>query len=60
MDNRFTLPATRKLMGVSAGLANYFGWDVTLVRLGWIAAFFITGGTALLAYLITGLLAPSA
>ena len=40
-----------KLMGVSAGIADYFGWDVTLVRIGWVAATLITGGAPILLYL---------
>ena len=46
-----------KLMGVSAGIADYFGWDVTLVRIGWVAATLITGGAPILLYLAIGLIA---
>ncbi|MCJ8191091.1 PspC domain-containing protein [Sphingomicrobium aestuariivivum] len=61
MDRKFLVkPAEGKLMGVSAGIADYFGIDVTLVRLAWVLGFFISAGTALLFYLITGLVADSA
>jgi phage shock protein C len=46
-----------KVMGVSAGIADYFGWDVTLVRVGWVAAALITGGSPILLYLAIGLIA---
>ena len=60
MDRKFLLDKTEgKIMGVSAGMADFLDFDVTLIRLGWVAAFFLTGGTALLAYLITGLVAPA-
>ena len=36
MDNRFTLNRREaKLMGVGAGLADYFNLDPLIVRLGW-------------------------
>ncbi|MCM8558013.1 PspC domain-containing protein [Sphingomicrobium sediminis] len=61
MSKKFLVkPTEGKVMGVSAGLADYFGIDVTLVRIGWVAAFFISAGTALLFYLITGLVADTA
>lgn len=46
-----------KVMGVSAGIADYLGWDVTLVRVGWVAATLITGGMPILLYLAIGLIA---
>ena len=61
MDRKFLLDKQDgKVMGVSAGMAHYFGVDVTLVRLAWIVGFFISAGTALLAYVITGLVAETA
>ena len=46
-----------KLMGVAAGLADYTGVDVLLVRLGLIVATLITGPIMLLLYIVTGWLA---
>ena len=61
MDRKFLVnPDQGKLMGVSAGIADYTGIDVTLVRLAWVLAAFLSAGTAILFYLITGLVAPSA
>lgn len=34
----------KKLSGVCAGLAEFFGIDVTLVRLGWVFISFFTSG----------------
>jgi len=42
----------RKIAGVSAGLAKYFNMDVDHVRILWILAFVMTGGSAAIAYLI--------
>ena len=45
-------------MGVAAGLADYTGVDVTIIRLGFIAATLLTGPLMILFYVIAGLLAP--
>jgi phage shock protein C len=45
-------------MGVAAGLADYTGFDPTLIRLGIIIATLITGPAMLFIYVFTGLLAP--
>jgi phage shock protein C len=42
-----------KWLGVCAGLADYAGVDVTLVRVGVVILTFMTSGWAILAYLIT-------
>jgi len=49
----------RKIMGVAAGLADYTGVDVTLIRLGFVAATLLTGPVMVLFYLLAGLLAPA-
>ena len=46
-----------KFMGVSAGIADYFGWDVTLVRLGWVVGTLLGFGSLILVYLAIGLIA---
>lgn len=46
-----------KLMGVSAGMADYFGWDVTLVRLAWVIGTLVGFGSLVLIYLAIGLIA---
>lgn len=55
---RFRLNRQRgKLMGVCAGMADYFGWDVTLVRVGWVAATLLGFGSLVLLYIAIGLIA---
>lgn len=47
----------KKVMGVCAGLADYFGIDVTLVRIAWIAGTLIGFGSLILIYLAIALIA---
>lgn len=44
----------RKLMGVCAGIADYTGFDVTLVRVAMVMAVFIASPVIVLGYLIIG------
>lgn len=54
----FRLDRTRgKIMGVCAGIANYFGMDVTLVRVAFGLATVLGFGTAIIVYLLIGLIA---
>lgn len=46
-----------KVMGVCAGLADYTGFDVTLVRILFVLAIFMGGGALLPVYFITGFIA---
>ena len=48
----------KKLCGVCGGIANYFGIDSTLVRLGW-AAFTLFGGCGIIAYIIAAIVIPN-
>jgi len=47
-----------KLMGVCAGIADYTGFDVALVRICFLAAVFMSGGSVLPFYFIAGWVAP--
>lgn len=59
MDKRFLINrGDAKVMGVAAGLAQYTGIDVTLVRLGIVALTLLTGPVMILFYALAGLLAP--
>ena len=49
----------RRLAGVCAGIAEYFGWDPTLVRVAWIVLTLL-GGSGILLYLIMWLVMPEA
>ena len=48
----------KMLAGVCGGIAEYFGLDPTLVRLGWIL-FCALGGSGILAYLIAAIVIPA-
>lgn len=47
----------RKLAGVCGGIADYLGWDPTLVRVAWIVLTLL-GGSGILIYLIFWLVMP--
>ena len=58
MNQRFVLNRPQgKVMGVAAGLADWTGIDVLLVRLGLVAALMLTGPVVILFYVLTGWLA---
>ena len=58
MNGRFLLNRQQgKLLGVSAGIADWTGMDVLVVRLGLIALTLITGPLVILFYLLAGWLA---
>ncbi len=48
----------RKIAGVCAGVANYFGVDPNAVRLAFVLVVLFTGGWVLLAYPIAWMLIP--
>ncbi|MBF5089304.1 PspC domain-containing protein [Novosphingobium sp. NBM11] len=59
-SGQFRLNKARgKIMGVSAGIADYFGIDVTLVRIAWVVGTLVGFGSLLLIYLAIGLIADS-
>lgn len=47
----------RKIAGVCQALANFFGLDVSIIRIVWLLAVLL-GGTGLLAYLVCWLVIP--
>jgi len=47
-----------KFMGVCAGIADYTGVDVTLVRIGAVLLTVLGQGIGLIAYLVVGWIAP--
>ena len=49
----------RMIAGVCGGLANYLGWDPTLVRVGYVVlSVFMAGFPGLLAYIILAIVMP--
>ena len=47
----------KMIEGVCGGIAEFFGIDATLVRLGWVL-FCALGGSGFLAYVIAAILIP--
>lgn len=49
----------RFLAGVCGGIAEYYAWDPTIVRVGWIVLTLL-GGSGILLYLIMWVVMPKA
>ncbi|HVE00768.1 MAG TPA: PspC domain-containing protein [Sphingomicrobium sp.] len=59
MNGRFLINRRdAKVMGVAAGIADYTGFDPTMVRVGIVALTLLTGPMMIFLYVVTGLLAP--
>ena len=57
-DKRLSRSSSQKMIaGVCGGVAEYLGWDVTIVRLLWIVLT-LAGGSGILIYLILWLVMP--
>lgn len=54
----YRLPRQGRIAGVCAGLSDYFDFDVTLMRVIFIVGIFITGGAAVLLYIILAIILP--
>jgi phage shock protein C len=48
-----------KLMGVCAGVGNYLGIDVTIVRVGFVIGTLLGAGALIIVYLAIGLIADA-
>jgi phage shock protein C len=48
----------KKWLGVCAGISDYTGLDVTLVRVGFLLLTFLGTGAGLVAYIVTAWMAP--
>lgn len=48
----------KMLCGVCGGIAEYFEWDPTIVRLAW-AGFCALGGSGILIYIIAAIIMPN-
>jgi phage shock protein C len=60
MDKRLTKSENRMLSGVCAGIAEYLGWDATLVRVVYALLSLCSAGfPGLLIYIILAILMPS-
>jgi phage shock protein C len=54
----YRIPKQGKIAGVCAGLADYFDFDVTLVRVIFVVSAFISGGAVVLLYIIMAVILP--
>ncbi len=52
MGKRLTLSNDKKIAGVCAGIAEYFGWDVTVFRIVYLLATIFTVFSGFIVYLI--------
>jgi phage shock protein C len=58
MNNRFILNRQQgKVMGIAAGLADWTGIDVLIIRLALVVGTLLTGPVLILLYILTGWLA---
>ena len=58
-ERRLVRPVrNRKIAGICAGVAQYYGWNVTALRLIWLIAFLLFGVGGLL-YLILWIVIPN-
>ena len=57
MARRLYLGTEKKIAGVCSGIADYFGIDPTLVRVGWII-FILAGGSGIVAYIVAMVVMP--
>lgn len=57
---RLTRSNNRMIGGVCAGIADYFGWDITLVRIVYVLATFFTAFSGGIVYLLLWLIMPEA
>ncbi|HYE57707.1 MAG TPA: PspC domain-containing protein, partial [Rhodothermales bacterium] len=48
----------KKVAGVAAGIAEYFNWDPTVVRVAFVVGAFVTQGAAVALYLILAAVLP--
>ena len=57
MDKKLTRSKNQMIGGVCAGVAEYFDWDVTLVRVAYAILFFFFG-VGFLLYLVLWIVMP--
>ena len=55
---RLTRSNNLMIAGVCSGIADYFGWDITLVRIVYVLATFFTVFSGGIVYLILWLIMP--
>jgi len=60
MDKKLKRSKNKMIAGVCGGIAEYYGWDATIVRLGYVLLALFTGGFPLsIFYIIAALVMPN-
>lgn len=59
MKRKLTKSDNKRLCGVCAGIAEYFGWDIRLTRAGWAILTVASGFPGILLYLLFALFMPT-
>ena len=57
-EKKLTRSSNRMIAGVCAGIAEYFGWDPTLLRIVYILATFFTAFAGVIIYIILWIVMP--
>ena len=57
-DKKLVRSADKKIAGVCGGLAEYFGLDVSIIRIVWLLCVLL-GGFGLMAYIIMWIVMPA-
>ena len=57
-DKHLTKSSNKVIFGVCGGIAAYFGWDPTVVRIVWAVLTVFTAFAGILIYLIFALVMP--
>lgn len=59
MEKKLTKSSNKQLAGVCAGIAEYFGWEVTLTRILYVVlSMFIAGFPGIILYIILMVIMP--
>lgn len=58
MSEKRLVKGEKKIAGVCSGVANYFGWDPTLVRIG-VVCLTLFYGVGLIPYIVAALVMPN-
>lgn len=59
MEKRLTKSSNKQLAGVCAGIAEYFGWEVTLTRILYVVLSIFTGSfPGIILYIILMVIMP--
>lgn len=58
-EKRLTRSKTNRLLaGVCGGIAEHYGWDPSLVRIGWIVLSFIPAFPGIILYILALIIIP--